>query len=56
MTGEVAESARKGDAELPVHAVNLRAAAGKMKIWLAASRFVKTECKQVFSPKESGER
>lgn len=45
----------KRETELTVHAVNVRAATGKMKIWLAASRFVKTECKQVFSPKESGE-
>ena len=56
MVGEVTESAQKGDAGLTVHAVNIRVATGRMKIWLAASRFVKTECKQVFSPKESGER
>ena len=53
--GEVTESAQKGDAESTVRAVNVGAATGKMKIWLAASRFVKTEWKQVFSPKESGE-
>ena len=56
MMGEVTESAQKGDSGLTVQAVNIRVATGKVKIWLAASRAVKTECKQVFSPEESGER